>query len=112
MDKSKHMVSLPLEDYEELLKNQIDPHELRVLQLKASLLQIHNPGPRQKSELHISTKVPCWFHLGELHVYQDKTNRVMKKYKLVELEDNRLDEHEVYYQDGAITRNFKKDYNK
>lgn len=110
MDKSKHTITIPVEDYAELMKaykNKISEEELQQLHEKASLLQINHTGPRMKSELHISSRVPSWFHLGELHVYQDKSNRVLKKYKLVEIEDNHS-EPEMYYHDGPITRNFVK----
>lgn len=94
MDKNNHSVTIPMEDYAELMKaykNQIPKEDLNALYEKASWLQINHIGPGMKSELHISSRVPSWFHLGELHVYQDKTNRVLKKYRLVEIEDNRLD---------------------
>lgn len=94
MDRSKHTVTIPVEDYAELMKlrkNQVKEEDLQQLSEKASAWQIYNPGPSQPCQLHISTKVPYWFNLGEIHVYQDKSSRVMKKYKLIEIEDNRLD---------------------
>lgn len=93
MDKSRHAVTIPVEDYQELLaavKNQISKEELERLHSQAGAWSVEKKV-KAPSILTISTAVPDWFHLGELHVYQKFTNVVIKKYKLVEIEDKRLD---------------------